>query len=132
MVKKLFLAALLVFVSGIFITGCSSNPESNSSGVVGQSQVGQESGSQGTTADSANDTANMADRYVRLDNGEGGVQVEAIWITPEYLKATGEDDLVKKYDLSKNVIIEITMTAHMGDLTQYPILNNASLTVSSN
>lgn len=129
MIKKFSLAALTMFVLVIFLAGCSSTQVLNSSSGAAQNQVGQVSGSQGTTADSAKESTNVEGPYVRSDNGEGGVQVEAALVTPEYLKAIGKDDMAKKYDLNKNIVIEIAMTTHMGDLSQYPILEKTELTV---
>ena len=106
MPKKLFfLAAILIFVFGLFLTGCSLTPNSKQN------------------------TTNTEDQNVRRDNREGGVQVEATWMAPGHISDSSNKELISKYDLNTNIIFKIAMTTHMGDLTQYPILNNAELTV---
>ena len=129
MPKKLFLTGILILIAGFVLTGCSSLTNSNSNGVVGQSQTGPVSGSQDETFDTTQDIVS-ADKYVRTDKGEGGVQVEALWMSPEYFRLNRDENLAEnKFDLESNIIFEITMTTHMGDLTQYPILDKAELNV---
>ena len=118
MVKKPILAALFVFTLAIVLAGCSSNTDSSDGDTVSQSQAGQKT-----------DQKNIAERYVRYDNGEGGVQVQVVWITPEYLKAAGGNELLKEYNLDENIVFEIGMTAHSGDLTKYPMIDKAELTI---
>lgn len=66
MVKKHFSLVLLIFILGIFITGCTSVSESDSSEFTGSNVVEK-------------DSSSVTDRYVRYNVNEGGVQVGAVW-----------------------------------------------------
>ncbi len=128
MLRKIGLAVLLIFASAVLLTGCNQKSDANSNRVGNPSQTGQVSDSGGTNQSSAGDITDVQNSFVRSDNGEGGVQVQAIWITPDYLKDSG-GDLASKYDFNKNYVFEISMTTHMGDLTKYPIIDKAELKV---
>ena len=38
-------------------------------------------------------------QYLRSDDGRGGVQVTTIWLSPEFVRATGLEQTVKDYDV---------------------------------
>ena len=139
MKKKYAILAAIVIILGLVLTGCSSKPESPAAGIGGEStgatggdnaDQGDAGGSEGTgnAADTAGagGTQSGDGRYVRTDRGEGGVQVTAVWLSPEYLRDTGTGD----YDPQKNILFEISMGTHMGDLREYPIMQDADLTVN--
>lgn len=129
MLKKNILAVSLVFITGIFNVGCSSYSGSNSNDASNKSQTEQVTDAKAATSKPPKDTSNLDAKYLRTDNGEGGVQVAAVWVTPESLETSGEEDLANKYDLNSNIVFKIEMTTHMGDLTTYQILNKARLAV---
>lgn len=137
--KKCIILAAMVIILGLVFTGCSSKPESSAAGnsvenpgaaAEDKAAGGDAGGSEGTG--DTGETAGTGDiqsgdgRYVRTDRGEGGVQVTAVWLSPEYLRDTGTGD----YDPEKNLLFEISMGTHMGDLREYPIMQNAELTVN--
>lgn len=129
MIKKNIVAFFLVFITGIFYAGCSSYSGSNSNDASSISQTEQVTNSEVTNSEPVKDTPNVDTKYLRSDKGEGGVQVAAVRVTPEFMEASGEEDLANKYDLNSNIVFEIEMTTHMGDLTKYQILKKAVLTV---
>ena len=130
MIKKLFLVILLMIVSGIFVAGCNFKPDATTNGQEQTEQTEQAAGSPGPTTGSVADKKSMESFYARSDNGLGGVQVEVKWITPEYVNVLGNEELAKKYDFDRNLVFEIVMTTHMGDLREYPILEKTKLIVN--
>ncbi|MBI3963095.1 MAG: PQQ-binding-like beta-propeller repeat protein [Deinococcus sp.] len=62
----------------------------------------------------------------RRDRGQGGVTVEAIWITPDYL-ATVEVSGVELLELDRNLIFLVRLDTHAGDLLQYNLAQLAIL-----
>ncbi len=135
MKNKYTIFAALVIMLGLVFTGCS--PATGDSGegtgaaggdktVQGDVGASEDTGSTGATG-SAGGTRSGDGRDVRTDRGEGGVQVTAALLSPEYLREADTGN----YDPEKNIVIEISMGTHMGDLREYPIMQNAELTVNA-
>ena len=55
----------------------------------------------------------------RIDPGKGKVSVQAIWVTPEYIKAKAESAGAGRYALDKNLVFLLGMDTHSGSLEEY-------------
>lgn len=115
MTKKLIVVLVLIIIAGMAMIGygLSQRKEAFVSSAGG-------TGAAGTS---------LEQKYVRYDEGQGGVQVTAVLLTPEYIRLTGMK-LPGNYDLQKSILFEIAMTTHMGDLREYPIAEKAELLVN--
>ncbi|GAB4272030.1 hypothetical protein [Thermincola ferriacetica] len=120
MTKKLIVVLVLIIIAGMAMIGygLSQRKEASVSSAGG-------TGAAGTS---------LEQKYVRYDEGQGGVQVTAVLLTPEYIRLTGMK-LPGNYDLQKSILqksilFEIAMTTHMGDLREYPIAEKAELLVN--
>ncbi|KNZ70565.1 hypothetical protein Tfer_0749 [Thermincola ferriacetica] len=115
MTKKLIVVLVLIIIAGMAMIGygLSQRKEASASSAGG-------TGAAGTS---------LEQKYVRYDEGQGGVQVTAVLLTPEYIRLTGMK-LPGNYDLQKSILFEIAMTTHMGDLREYPIAEKAELLVN--
>lgn len=78
----------------------------------------------GSTGGAEKESA-TAERFVRTAEA-GGIEIRVAWLTPEYLKATGEQSPA---GADNEWLFEIAMTTHSGDLTSFNMLEGARLRV---
>lgn len=62
--------------------------------------------------------------YLRSNSG-GSVEVDVLWVAPEYAVAAGNP--VKQYDPEKSLVFYVGMTTHSEDLLSYDMLQGAVL-----
>ncbi len=128
-ITTVILAAVLVLVFAL-ITGCSNNREVASGDQVAQGETSTP-GSAGTDPETPPDLdPQVEETYFRTDAGLGGIWVELVWVTPGYVAATGSTELADQYDLTSQLVFEVALTTHGGNLLEYDYLNNVSLHVA--
>lgn len=67
--------------------------------------------------------------YERRNSG-GGVDMEVIWLTPEYLQARGQKPTAdEERDLRDNLVFDVALTTHSGDLLSFDMAGAARLEV---
>ena len=77
------------------------------------------------------------DLYVRSDGGEGGVTVQATYLTEQYLRAKGREEEISRYQLDRYIAFNISMDTHSGDLRKNDLKrdvvlrNDKGITVSA-
>lgn len=114
--RNLLVLVVTAAILLVLLTGCSSD---NSTTLPGEKELTPSSDNQ-LTAEQL---------YFRTDNGEGGVQVGVLWAAPEYFRLTNQEELITELDLEDNLVFEISMTTHSGDLSNFPVLEKTQLTV---
>jgi hypothetical protein len=67
----------------------------------------------------------------RNDIGYGDVYLDINYATPQYLKAIGAPELIKKYDAENNIVFIISLTIHDGTLPHYPLDEKSFLRVNN-
>ncbi len=63
---------------------------------------------------------------LQRDRGEGGVEVEVLYVTPEYLR-TSNDRALQKYEPDRNTVFVVAMNTHTVDLSGYDMLKISEL-----
>lgn len=124
MSKKHIIFALLAILSiSLFLVGC---------GVNGNNATKSENIQENTSAPTKapqTDSNSLEQKYYRTDKGEGGVKVGVLLGDSAYFQATGNEQMITDLDLENNIVFEISMTTHSGDLRDYPMMENAELNV---
>ncbi|GEA18696.1 hypothetical protein [Moorella sp. E306M] len=70
-------------------------------------------------------------RFYERQDFQGGIEVEVIWLTPEYLQALGQKlTPEEEKDLATNFVFNIALTAHSGNLMEFNFSGNTSLKVN--
>ncbi|WP_258358465.1 hypothetical protein [Moorella sulfitireducens (nom. illeg.)] len=70
-------------------------------------------------------------RFYERQDSQGGIGVEVIWLTPEYLQARGQKlTPEEEKDLATNFVFNIALTAHAGNLMEFNFSGNTSLKVN--
>lgn len=79
------------------------------------------------TADrSARDSAVQAGPgYVQRDKGEGGVEIEVIYVTSEYMRSDGED--AQRYEPDRYAVFLVSMNTHSVDLSGFDMVKISEL-----
>ncbi len=121
MSKRSILVFALILVLGLLLVGCSKAEKAPETSKSGQTNTGQAAQKQGPVE--------LEEKYLRADNGKGGVEVSIFWGAPEYFRATGNEQAIIQYDLENRLIFEVSMNTHSGDLREYPMMEKAELTV---
>lgn len=86
--------------------------------------------SDGKNPSSADQREIKAGFYERQDS-QGGVAVAVTWVTPEYMRATGRKLTPElERDLAGNLVFEVALTTHSGDLTDFDFAGAAQLKVN--
>lgn len=65
-------------------------------------------------------TAAAAPGYLQRDQGEGAVEIEVIYVTPEYLRSGGAE--AARYEPQKYSVFLVSMNTHSVDLSPYDIV----------
>lgn len=73
--------------------------------------------------------ASAAPGYVQKDRGEGGVEIQATYVTAEYLRASGGD--AKRFQPDKFTVFLVALDTHSVDLTGYDLARLSELRVSA-
>ncbi len=63
---------------------------------------------------------------VRVDGGQGGVTVQATWVTPTHLEDMSKD-VVRGYPVERYVLIHLKLDTHSVDLLKYDLPGLAAL-----
>lgn len=63
------------------------------------------------------------------DSGEGGVTVEATWVTDEHAETDAIAAKLEQYPLDRYVAFHLKLDTHSGDLNEYDLVRIAYLTV---
>jgi hypothetical protein len=82
------------------------------------------SGTAGPPASSAGDSANSQEGSESLtvkDQGEGNVEVTVTYVTPGYLEAQGQSDIVSSLELDKNLAFAVVLNTHSVELSGYEV-----------
>lgn len=82
------------------------------------------SGTAGPPASSAGDPANSQEGSESLtvkDRGEGNVEVTVTYVTPAYLGAQGQSDIVSSLELDKNLAFAVVLNTHSVELSSYEV-----------
>jgi len=69
-----------------------------------------------------------APSYVQRDRGEGGVEIEVIYVTPDYLRAGGS--AAQQYSPDKFTVFLVSMNTHSVDLAGYDMAKVSELRVA--
>lgn len=68
--------------------------------------------------------------YERRES-KGGIEVEIIWVTPEYLRARGQKPTPEQErDLISNLVFNIALTTHAGNLMNFDFAGSTSLKIN--
>lgn len=73
--------------------------------------------------------AAAAPGYVQRDRGEGAVEIEVIFVTPEYLRAGGAD--AARYEPDRYSVFLVSMNTHSVDLSRYDMVQVSELRAGS-
>lgn len=82
------------------------------------------SGTAGPAASSAGGSANSQEGSESLtvkDQGEGNVEVTVTYVTPAYLEAQGQSDIVSSLELDKNLAFVVALNTHSVELSGYEV-----------
>lgn len=63
--------------------------------------------------------------YVQRDRGEGGVEIEVIFVTPAYLASGGAD--ARRYEPDTHTVFLVAMNTHTVDLAGYDMVTVSAL-----
>ncbi len=63
---------------------------------------------------------------LRRDKGEGGVEIEVLYATPDYVR-TSNDRALQKYDPDRNTVFVVAMNTHTVDLSAYDMVKISEL-----
>ncbi len=72
--------------------------------------------------------AQAAPSYVQRDRGEGGVEIEVVYVTPDYLR-TG-DSSAQRYSPDRYTVFLVSMNTHSVDLAGYDMVKISELRVA--
>ncbi len=72
--------------------------------------------------------AQAAPAYVQQDRGEGGVEIEVTYVTPDYLRAGGAS--AQRYSPDKYTVFLVSMNTHSVDLAGYEMAKISELRVA--
>lgn len=125
----------MIFALSLILVGCTSGEKAPEQGDnVSQdtpAQAGKDAPAQ--AGENQNEQAVAEDQfeqmYFRVDEGQGSVEVGVFWAAPEYFEAVGNEQSVDQLDLENNIVFEVSMTTHSGDLRDYSMLEKAELEV---
>lgn len=68
--------------------------------------------------------------YERRES-KGGIEVEIIWVTPEYLRARGQQPAAEQErDLTSNLVFNVALTTHSGNLMTFDFAGSTSLKIN--
>lgn len=68
--------------------------------------------------------------YERRES-KGGIEVEVTWVTPEYLRARGQQPTAEQErDLTSNLVFNVALTAHSGNLMTFDFVGSTSLKIN--
>lgn len=73
-------------------------------------------GSAGPAAETGAAASEMTERLSRSAYGPRGVELQLVWATPEYLRATNQADAVARFDPAHNLVFFQIEHKHDGDL----------------
>lgn len=125
--SKTVLAAVFVLLV-FFAVGCAKTAGANGQADEKPATAGDVAS--GQSEQKSDEQADLEQKYLKSDQGQGGVTVEALWVTPEYLAAAVLDDPNLKKQAEKNLVFEIFLTTHGGDLLkEFDVLSNVELLV---
>lgn len=69
-------------------------------------------------------------QFYEKRNSGGGVDMEVAWLTPEYLQARGQKLTAdEERDLRDNLVFDVALTTHSGDLLSFDMAGAARLEV---
>lgn len=71
-----------------------------------------------------------APAYVQRDRGEGGVEIEVIYVTADYLRTARDAQAVQRYQPDRYAVFLVTMNTHSIDLLAYDMVKVSELKVS--
>jgi len=146
--KKGVWLILLILVLAVIVTGCGradapqdvvQNAENSESGPTPGGEPARDPGTKpGTVGDedppgqaSGAEERNLEEIYARVDQGQGGVWVNVLWVTPGYLEASGNTNIGPQYGVEDNHVFAVFMTTHSGDLLTYDMMANVRLRVGT-
>ncbi len=66
---------------------------------------------------------------LRRDKGEGGVEIEVLYATPEYVR-TSNDKALQKYEPDRNTVFVVAMNTHTVNLGGYDMVKISELVAS--
>lgn len=70
-------------------------------------------------------------RFYERQASQGGIEVEVIWLTPEYLQARGQNlTPEEENELATNFVFNIALATHSGNLMAFNFSGNTSLKVN--
>ncbi|MDN5348069.1 MAG: hypothetical protein PWP65_1633 [Clostridia bacterium] len=70
-------------------------------------------------------------KFYERQNYQGGVEIVAIWLTPEYMQARGlKLTPEQEQDMTKNLVFHLAFTTHSGDLTTFNVAAAAQLEIN--
>lgn len=70
-------------------------------------------------------TAAAAPGYVQRDQGEGAVEIQVIYVTPEYLRSGGAD--AARYEPDRYSVFLVSLNTHSVDLSRYDMVQVSEL-----
>lgn len=109
----LLIVLALALVGVVLLTGCGRKS-------AGSDNTSNPPGTGGQTENHLNE------RYLRVGEA-GGVELDVLWLAPEYVKAKGNP--YSQFNPEQDTVFQIAMTTHSGDLLQYDLAKLATLRV---
>lgn len=67
-----------------------------------------------------------APAYAQRDSGQGGVEIEVIYVTPEYLRS-GSGAQAQRHQPDRSAVFLVAMNTHSVDLLQYDMMKVSEL-----
>ncbi len=74
--------------------------------------------------------ASGLDAFARTHDS-GGVQVKAIYASPEYFAAAGDANDVRRFQLERQIVFLLSFDTHSVDLTPFDVVTNSRLVTSA-
>ena len=119
--KKIYVLTALAVIAVVVLLGGSTyftaEAETTSSITTYAIRTSASPTSQEGTTTLPTSTIDYEALLTRKDQGEGGVSVEAVLLTKDYLLAKGEDP--GQYDLDRQIAFKIAADTHAGSLLEY-------------
>ncbi|KKM10252.1 hypothetical protein SY88_14380 [Clostridiales bacterium PH28_bin88] len=113
--STLLMVLALILVGVVLLTGCGRKS-------TGSDNTTTPPGAGGQTENQPNE------RYLRVGEA-GGVELDVLWLAPEYVKAKGNP--YSQFNPEQDTAFRIAMTTHSGDLLQYDLAKLATLRVGN-
>ncbi|EEG77975.1 hypothetical protein [Dethiobacter alkaliphilus] len=116
--KIYFLTLTILFAAGLLLAGCSNDPgeaDNNAADYNYEEDAGQE---------------DIIEQYSSTDSQEG-VTAQALWIAPELYELAVEEELVTENELEENIIFDLWLSTHSGDLMDFSYEDNVVLSTDN-